>query len=350
MYRTFLVCALCITLFSSPSEATNPCLPYLEFSRQFWGAKFLEGYEAFDFSRHPMTTGVEVEFVVPKRKLWGPRGRLFTDNQTRRRLAEIVRRTIRKNLPDIEVKIIRKKLSRNADYYYIIQYELDGRTYEYQIKEESTVTRSHSLVGTELTTPKLYNQQDINLFYNILEQLQVRGKIKTTHKSEVHVHIGFPGAQAQEIALALSLFAAFEQQIYEAFAVLPHRQEASTRFLNEELIHHLRGIRTGDSMTIQDIESRTHTRNHGLNIKSLDWFKTLEFRLFNGSLKSEEIGPMIEFSQAFIRAIREKDPQLLRLLENRNLETLPFEQLAEALSLETSSSSHTIPMRSSAIR
>ncbi len=351
MRRIFLSFALFITLLSSPSEATNPCLPYLEFSNRFWGAKFLEGYEAFNFSRNPMTTGVEVEFVVPRRKLWGPGGRIFTNNQTRRRLAEIVRRTIRKELSNIEVKITkRKRIYYIEEYDYAIQYELDGRTYEYQIKEENSVSRGHSLVGTEITTPKLYNQQDIDLFYRILNQLEVNGKIKTTHKSGIHVHVGFPEAYPHEIALALSLFSAFQQQIYEAFAVLPRRQEFSARFLNERLIHHLRRNRTSDNVKMEDIKSKTHTRKHGLNINPLKRLGTLEFRLFNSSLNPEQIDQMINFAQAFIRAIREKDPQLLRLFENRKLEELPFERLAEALGLEISSSSQAVPMRASATR
>lgn len=177
MYRTFLACALCITLFSFPSEATNPCLPYLEFSRQFWGAKFFEGYKAFDFSKNPMITGVEVEFAVPRKTILGFEGGRFTTNQARRGLAEIIREAIRREFPGIEVKIIRKDPGLvGREYNYAIQYELDGRTYEYEIQGENSVVpyrytfgeTEPSFVGTELVSPKLYNQQDINLFYTIL--------------------------------------------------------------------------------------------------------------------------------------------------------------------------------------
>lgn len=77
----------------------------------------------------------------------------------------------------------------------------------------------------------------------------------------------------------------------------------------------------------------------------------MEFRVFNGSLKPEEIGPMVEFAQSFIRAVREKDPQLVKLLsENRKLEELPFEQLAEAIGMETPIVPSAIRRRASATR
>lgn len=339
------------------AEATNPCLPYSEFSRHFWGAKFLNGYEAFDFSRNPMTTGVEVEFIAPmKSKNHEMEITDYTDNadvfitnlqdkieadrqkrgRVRERLAQIVQRRIQEEFPNIEVLIT--QITIYKEYEYIVHYELNGRTYEYAVKHDGTIKPPPVHIGVELNSPKLYTQQDINLFYDILRILKTEGNAKTSYTAGVHVHIGFPEAHPHEIALALSLFAAFEQQIHNAFSVLPERRRKYAEFTEYKALSFLRKT-DNNSFTIRDIQEPISIKGHGLNIiSSFQKFGTVEFRLFNSSLSPRQIGQMIDFAQSFIRAIREKDPKLVKLVtENRKLEDLPFEQLAEAIGMETPS-------------
>ncbi len=345
------------------AEAANPCLPYSELSNRFWGAKFLEGYEAFNFSKNPMTVGVEVEFIAPIKVRNRTTEEIdFIDDsysvvtsieerkqrerqrkeRVRERLAEIIQRRVQAEFPNTEVELIPFKLF--DEYEYIVRYEHDGRIYDYEIKEDTSIHSTPVHLGMELASPKMYNQQDINLFHDILNQLKKEGKIKTSYTAGTHVHVGFPEAYPHEIALALSLFSAFQQQIYEAFSVLPERRRRHAEFIGNKVLSFLREIDNND-FTIKDILDRFPTKNYSLNPEPLNRFDTVEFRLFNSSLNPEQIGQMINFAQAFIRAIREKDPQLLRLFENRKLEELPFEQLAEAISLEIQTPSPAVRKR-----
>lgn len=349
------------------AEAANPCLPYSEFSRHFWGAKFLNGYEAFDLSKNPMTLGIEVEFVAPMKVRNRKTEEIdFIDDsysvvtsieerkereaqrrgQVRKGLAEIIQRRLQAEFPNVE--LIETYLF--SEYEYVIRYQHNGRVYDYEIKEDVTIHSSPVHIGTELTSPKLYNRRDIDLFYDILNQLKTEGKIKISYTAGTHVHVGFPEAYPHEVALALSLFSAFEQQIYEAFSVLPERRRKYAGFIGDGALNFLRETDSND-FTIKDILDRFPSKNYGLNPESLKRFETLEFRLFNSSLKIEQIDQMINFAQAFIRAIREKDPKLVKLLsENRKLEELPFEQLAEAIGMDIPSVPSAVPKRASATR
>ncbi len=349
MYRTVLQLSffLYIFLFSLPLVADPACLPFSEFSRRFWGAKFLKGYKPFDFRKHPMTVGVEVELITPVKVKYRNGSRSYQEplnlnelnlegatqrGQVRERLAQIIYNTIQKKFPYIQLGIKRDYLL--GEYEYTVQYKLNDRLYEYEVKEDISIEAPPVYIGVEIASPKLYNQKDIKLFYDILKELRAEGKVKTSFLSGVHVHVGFPHANPQEVALTLALFSQFEKQIYTAFSVLPYRRTEYANFVGDKTLHFLQ---QKDIFTINDLIGIVKDRNQGLNIRPLKDgdFKTLEFRLFNSSFKSAEIDRMIKFSRAFVKSIREKHPQLLKLIfENRDLEAVPFKTLVEILGLK----------------
>lgn len=329
--------------------------------------KFADGYKPFDFSENPMTVGIEVEFIASmegrknidlQEELIDPTKKWKREREERGRIregfAKVIQRRVQKEFPHIKahIKMLEeyRKVHRGYEYEYLIHYELNGQKYEYAVMGDSTIQFPPRHMGVELKSPKFYTQQDINLFYDILRLLKVEREIKTTQTAGVHVHIGFPEARPQEVAMAISLFSAFEKQIYSAFSVLPERRQEYAQFTGDKVLSFLQQT-DSDALTIENIDKNVDHRNHGLNIAPLRWRDTVEFRLFNSSVHPERIHFMVAFAQSFIRSVREKNPQLLKWLsENGNLESLSFEQFIEAIGLEAPSLSPVVLRRASATR
>lgn len=316
-----------LLLFSVVAQATplNPCAPFSSPSRKnsevtdrknVWGGKFLDEYSSFDFSESPMTVGIEVEFTVPNLKNKVP-------SRKRIELAKIVKRKIKDELHG--AKVVRK---RNKIFY-----EINGERYQYDLVHDSTIVLPFNHIDVELRSPILRNKADVDLFYKVLEELKTREEIMAgTLTESIHVHVGVPNIRASELAMIVSLFAAIEKQISEVFPTHIDREHYAGH-TNRDLLSFLE---TADINDIQfdKMKEFVPTRNYKLNILSLADYKTLEFRLFNGTVDYREIQQMVNFATEFIRAVREKDPRLIEFLSrHHDKKDLPFKELAEALEL-----------------
>ncbi len=316
-------------LFSVATQTTplNPCAPFSSPSHKnskttdrktVWGERFLNRYQPFDFSKNPMTVGIEAEFNAPNPQNKAPGIR-------RIELAKIVQRKLQEELSGVHIVRERNK----------VFYEINGKRYQYDLVHDSTLVHAWEHIDVELISPILRNKADFDLFYKVLEELKTRGKIIAgTLTESLHVHVGVPEIRSSELAMIVSLFAAIERQISEVFPTHISREHYAEN-TSRDLLQFLENTEPND-LHIDKMIEHSPKRTHKLNIRSISdrGLGTLEFRLFNGTVDYREVQQMVNFSAEFIRAIRAKDPRLMEFLSRHHDKSqLPFKELMEALGL-----------------
>lgn len=280
---------------------------------KFWGAQFLDAYTGFDFNDHPMTIGIEVEGVV---------GRKIGRNG----LATLVASELAAVYPNQQVTLDRG----------VVQYYRNGDLYRYWIADDSTIQNRTGEESVEIIAPILRNEEDLQVFFRVLDKLKVEGGMRADPTSAgVHVHVGFPEARPAEIGLLALIFAMIEKDTFKSFSVVKSRQNQWAQLTSQDLkvLFHLKNI---DGLKVESfLGDNEDARFHGLNFWSLKKYGTVEFRLFNSSVNKDEIDLMVKFSTALVKAVREKDQRLVHLLEEHSLDRVAtFSELSKSLGFD----------------
>lgn len=127
-----------------------------------------------------------------------------------------------------------------------------------------------------------------------------RGNIKAT-TCGLHVHVDAKQFTNKEIVNIIRAFIKQQSKIYRQFHIVPSREDYAQR-IPKEVIDQL------DVKRIQKLRRKREAeydntyfsdRHFGLNALSLNKHGTLEFRVFNGSLKINKIKQAVKFSIQF---------------------------------------------------
>lgn len=128
-----------------------------------------------------------------------------------------------------------------------------------------------------------------------------RGNIKGS-TCGLHVHVDMKQFSNSEIVNIIKTFIKEQGKIYRQFRIIPSRKEYAQK-IPIEVIKQLTIKRIQDLRRYQDIndyDSGYFTdRHYAVNILSLNKHGTMEFRLFNGSLKINQIKKAIKFAIQF---------------------------------------------------
>lgn len=313
---------LCLFLLlisvSTPAKAALLCSQILNSSTEVRhpGLEILKNFEAFDFQRHPLTLGIEVEALFPK-------------NIARERLATLVREALLSEEPGLDIRIEGLK----------VLYEKDGQEYVYEIAQDPSIKTTPKTQDVELISPIMRSHQDIQVFYHVLNALKKQAGLKPEPTSSgTHIHIGFPEAQMPELALLAYLFQSLDKEVAETFSVLPSRADEYAQAFSQTEMDFLIDAATLNQPFIRMSAGYIKASNKALNINALKETGTVEFRIFNSTVSPSQIQVMLDFVSKLTVAVREKDPRLVTFLKNHiNESEFSLDALALALDMEIGS-------------
>lgn len=167
--------------------------------------------------------------------------------------------------------------------------------------------------AAEVVTPVL-TLADLDTLQEVVRNLRHKGA-KISERTGAHVHIGASDLNAKQIANLVKIFYKQEQLIYKACGVLGCRLAHYTRPTDREFINR---ISNGKIKTDRDLNvawfgyynpNPSHYDNHryrALNLNNL-WNekKTVEFRLFNGTVHAGEVKTNILLALTIVNMAKE---------------------------------------------
>lgn len=172
-----------------------------------------------------------------------------------------------------------------------------------------------SLYGNsaEVVTPVL-TLADLETLQAIVRNLRNNGA-KISERTGAHVHIGASDLEPQQIANLVKIFYKQEQLIYKACGVLGCRLAHFTRPTDREFVNRISNgkIKTDRDLNIAwfgfynpNPSHYDHHRYRALNLNNL-WNdkKTVEFRLFNGTVHAGEVKTNILLALTMVNMAKE---------------------------------------------
>lgn len=156
----------------------------------------------------------------------------------------------------------------------------------------------------ELVTPVL-EYEDLDLLRTVVNALRQAGAV-VNESCGIHVHVDASHHTAKSLRNLVILFWTKQDLIYRALQV-NNRRLNFCRPLGRDLFERfvrVRGAdmeRLADAWYIEDYDrhARYHeTRYHGLNLHSVWYRGTIEFRFFNGTLDADKITAYVQFCLA----------------------------------------------------
>lgn len=219
------------------------------------------------------------------------------------------------------------------------------------IDEIWTVVPDHTAATSynndvEITSPILRSPEDMIRFTNIILSTQSKLGLTSSKAAGIHTHIDFPKARAQEVALLYWVFSRIETQMKKKLGVKP----------NTPRQHYIRPLPLAEKVISDEILSLSFSdfmakmeqiafsnlngifnqaKYHSLNILSLTKYGTVEFRLFPSVFDGSAINNYANFSAQLVRAVREKDPDLLNLVfrHEQDME-IPLHELESTIGIK----------------
>jgi hypothetical protein len=171
--------------------------------------------------------------------------------------------------------------------------------YDYSLESKKT----HEIEGAE------YRPKDSNKLYfnsDSISQLKEITALIKVHKGHVdercggHIHIDMKNFSNKEICNILQAFTLHQEDIIKKFKVLPNRLRKHALRIPKKCINQftpetVKRIRKGESWG----EGYFSDRHYLLNVDALRRHKTLEFRLFNGTVDVDKIKKNVKWVLEF---------------------------------------------------
>jgi len=187
----------------------------------------------------------------------------------------------------------------------------DGR--KWNIVPDGSLTGAHrgpnELCG-EIVSPIL-TIADLEMLQEIIRAVRAAGA-RSDSSTGIHIHVDGSRFEAKTLLNLVNMVHKQEKLIERALGVSHHRLNSYSKSINQEFIARL-GTRTVRSMA--DLNAAwygtqeavrpsryDHSRYHGLNLNSLFYRGTIEFRYFNGTLHAGEVKAYV----LFVLAIAER--------------------------------------------
>lgn len=182
-----------------------------------------------------------------------------------------------------------------------------GRTWK--VEDELTVD-CWNIGGDscELKTPPL-TEEDIPLLLQVVQNLKDAGA-KVNFSCGLHVHVDGSELNRDSLVKLIAIYGQSEKQLYKAFNVHKDRIEFNAEYMSEQFFSNIyrakdmEDIRRMWYSEYQDINhaSQYHeSRWKGLNLHSLWYRGTIEFRLFNGTVEPAEVEKAVRVCLALMR-------------------------------------------------
>ena len=159
----------------------------------------------------------------------------------------------------------------------------------------------------EIVSPIL-SYVDLEMLQNVVRAVRKAGA-QVDSSCGIHVHVDGSRFDARGLLNLVNLVHKNERLIERALGVAAHRLSRYTQPLGADFIARLDGRRPRSLTDLQDAwYGRAHaaphrydmTRYHGLNLNSMFYRGTVEFRYFNGTLHAGEIKSYVQLCLAMV--------------------------------------------------
>jgi hypothetical protein len=162
----------------------------------------------------------------------------------------------------------------------------------------------------EIVSPIL-TYADLETLQNIVRAVRTAGA-RTDHSCGIHIHVDGSRFDARGLLNLVNMVHKNERLIERALNVAPARLSSYTRSLRSDFIQRLDAKRV---RTMNDLRAAWYgvasaeqarpcrydgTRYHGLNLNSLFYRGTVEFRYFNGTLHAGEVKSYVQLCLAIV--------------------------------------------------
>ena len=202
----------------------------------------------------------------------------------------------------------------------------DGR--KWTIMSDSSVTGSYNGNGGEFVTP-ICTYNDIETVQECVRALRKAGA-KVDSSCGLHIHIDGKNHNAKSLKNLVFNFKAKQDLIYKAVKAEDRKQNRYCRVIDDRLVDKIKGNKKLDMDSLADDwyntyapgQSRTQhyndSRYHALNLHSIWYRGTVEFRLFHATLHAGEVRAYINLCLAMSAAAINAKRASADVLDNGN--------------------------------
>jgi hypothetical protein len=257
-----------------------------------------------------LTLGVEVEGEIPK-------------DLSRRQLALQVRDGLLEK--GFEARLYLK--SPEQDKWQVL-YESEGFQYAWEIKGDASIRTTQQ--GVEIVSPILRTPRDKEIFRQIIGDLRESGFRSTPSSGGVHVHVGVDQWRSEDLAILLEASADLQRQLRKTFATSERRKPHTAYLSKEEREKTLINLLGGSDFK-SAIRYTALDRKRVLNLKAMNAHGTVEFRLFNSTVKPQELELMMNFSEKLVDGIVNAQPELIAYLQRTRIQNMDLKEVGKLI-------------------
>ena len=213
-------------------------------------------------------------------------------------------------------------VSMNNCYHSLVV--KDSRNRKWSIQRDSSVADGGS-TSCELVTPILWGTCDILLLQDIVRAIRKKGG-RVDKSCGMHVHIGAQDFTPQKLRILANMWHSRQPILYAGCLVnSENRNVGYCKPLSDDFIDRLNKVKPQDWLTFwqqwyrhyYDVDNYNDvnlvrlmhynsSRYHSLNFHSFNMRKTIEFRLFNGTLHAGKVKTAIQLCLALVCCAKEK--------------------------------------------
>lgn len=227
---------------------------------------------------------------------------------------------------------IAKTINDNYDYIRKVGYDRrvvkDATGREWTICSDCSVTGSTSGDGGEFVTP-ICTYDDIETVQKCIRALRKAGA-KVDSSCGLHIHIDGANHTAKSLKNLVFTFRAKQDLIYKAAGAEDRKHNTYCKPLDDRLIDEIKRTKRLDMESLADdwydtyaprqrrSEHYNDSRYHGLNLHSIWYRGTVEFRLFHATLHAGEVRAYINLCLAMSAAAINATRASANTLDNGN--------------------------------
>lgn len=202
----------------------------------------------------------------------------------------------------------------------------DGR--KWIVERDASVDHIAGGEPCEFVTP-ICHYEDIELIQECVRALRKAGA-KVNVSCGIHIHVDGSNHTAKSLKNLAFTFKAKQDLLYKALKTQQRRLNSYCQPLNDQLINNIKKVKKLDSQTLRDAWYGTYapygdrgrhyndSRYHALNLHSIWYRGTVEFRLFEATLHAGEIRAYINLALAMSAAAINAKRASAEVLDNGN--------------------------------
>ncbi len=272
-------------------------------------------FSAYDYELNPMSVGIEVEAALPYDFSRAEAAKFILSEElskNRQSLGDDFFRRARTT----SVFIDPFQKATGADEYYVIN-TVTGKNTGVLFETDVEISEPELFQGAEITSPIIENVTEYTEFKRLLLQLKRQGMNVNKgiiQKAGLHVHADMTGYSQEELVVLLLVYSLYENQIFKYFNPDQDRFYQIMPFAER----FFQFMQDGDPLTKTfidedgripyfDVRYSTSIGFFSLVIGNNIKGSTLELRVGNTSLESDDIDKLVYFFAHFVKAIRSKD-------------------------------------------